>query len=268
MACILAPFLSAPRYGRRSHYSGLILATLLWFASLAPSAGQAGNAAIVDAHFSSILWSDGSNVREDETVKLYYQTDGQYQPLQPQFHQMGVTTYYRGPETLVLYKREKSQTQTGEQWTYRIVQSVELPDTTHFILFLLARDSRSEIRAAAIDISEDAIPSGSIAFLNLTDKRIAADIRGDQQSVQPVQTALFRPLESESPDLPLKIAVFDEAWKGVYATVTRVQADRPYLMVFHTHGSRSDAYRLRTFRNLYQIREEKPEMRPDGSELN
>ena len=244
--------------GRTRPLPALLTSLMAAAAGLAPlseTAAREEKERTVEAEFSTIQWSSGDYARDDKPVEFFYRTSGEYRPLRPQIRQMGETTHYRGPETMVLYEREKNENAEGEEkWIYRPAESVKLANAPHFLLFLLVRNSGSNIRAAAIDISEPAIPPGAIAFLNLTDKRVAADIRDDRQSVPTVQSALFRPAESDSPDLPLKIAVFDEQWEEVYATVTRVRADRPYLMVFHTVGHRGDAYRLRIFRNLYQIR--------------
>lgn len=203
------------------------------------------------AHFSAIYWGDGKH-EEGAKPDLYYVSAGGYEPLQPYVNQFGPHAEYVGPRIMPIYQKVVKP-EAGE--AYVQVSQVALPDSSSFLLFMSGGREAGEVTFAALDISEKAIPSGSIAFLNLTDKPLAADIRGSQQRLEPRRMAIFQPKESEKPDLPLRIAVFDEEWKQAYATVTRVMPDRSYLMVFFLQGSRDGAYRLRIFRNLQQLRD-------------
>ena len=208
----------------------------------------------ISAEFASIVWgrlNPGTSRGEWEPPELYIrQGEGAYERLQPQLSQVGPKASYRGPIQMPVYRRVTTE-DGGER--FEPVAKVDLPKSDSFLLFI------SEKRGggwsmAAVDISEEAVPPGDIAFLNLTDKEVAADIRGSRQRVAPYRPALFSPDRSDEPDLPLRIAVFDQEWEETYSTVTRVMPDRSYLMVFFLAGGREDAYRLRVFRNLHQLR--------------
>jgi hypothetical protein len=136
----------------------------------------------------------------------------------------------------------------------RISSSVTIYEQV-LTFFAESKKQPSGVTAAAIDISAESIPAGQIGLLNLTSDSLAADIRGDRKALSPLKLEVFTPQESDDVNsLPLKIAVFKEEWKPVYATVTRINPDRPYLMVFYLAGSREGAYRMRIFRNIEQVR--------------
>ncbi len=217
--------------------------------------GAHANEGTVSAEFTSIYWgqSDPAEARAAwESLELYYFTDGEYILLKPQFSQFSPPARYRGPANMVLYKRVMD---AEGLWQYQPSLQVRVPRTPVFALFMASSAEGDSYTAAAIDISEKMIPSGSIGLLNLCGETIAADVRGDRRSLQPYQLQTFTPKEAEDAEsLPLKIAVFQDEWKPAYSTVARFNPTRPYLIVFYLAQNREGAYRVRIFRNLYQYR--------------
>ncbi|MDQ8192814.1 hypothetical protein QEH59_00155 [Coraliomargarita sp. SDUM461004] len=220
---------------------------------------------VVSADFSSIYWMEserGSGAAQLEAPDLYFQEGQTYRLLEPYLSQLGPAMNYHGPSQMILYRR---QLDDEGLWQYLPALTVQLPSTNRFLLFLAeSKNQPSSVTAAAIDISANSIPAGQIGLLNLTRESLAADLRGDRQTLSPLKLEVFTPKEHDDVNsLPLRIAVFKEEWKPVYATVTRINPDRPYLMVFYLAGSREGAYRMRIFRNIEQVRTVPPTLEED-----
>lgn len=235
--------------------SSLLIA--LWFQvfCLCPFAGaQSHEEDWIQVNLCAIYWGDNLErgvSGEWNTPELYVFSSGKYVQLNMLVNQIGPRFRYHGPRVMPIFRRVMGE--EGE-YVYRPIAQVALPASSISLLFLTQGDTGA-LSAAAIDISENAIPKGGIAFLNFTDKVIAADIKGVQQQVGPLQMSIFNPGKSELSEVPLKIAVFNENWEKAYATILRMVPDRSYLMVFYLQNGMEGAYRLRIFRSLQQLRE-------------
>lgn len=245
------------------HLPGRIFARIapmgmILFAVLATSpAAQA-----VSARFAAIYWTQPAIVQAQPQIpELYFRRGETFLQLRPRLAQLGPAMRYNGPSRMELYRRVVGP--EGE-WQYLPVTSVQLPEhSTAFVLFLSAASQSGQAaapdaggyHAAAIDIGAGTIPNGSIGLINLTDTQLAADMRGDRQALEPLQMKVFNPRgEGTDHSLPLKMAIFENEWKPAYSTVLSVLPDQPYLMVFYKSDANHDTYRLRTFRDIYRLR--------------
>lgn len=206
----------------------------------------------VSAKFASIYWAASDpdvNYQNWKRPEWYVLNGEKHEPIEVFLNQLGKLSHYEGPNLMELYERRLNM--DGE-WTYIPFTSVSIPQTSMFLLFITK--GRAGYSATAFDVSESAIPQGDIAFLNLTGKKVAADIRGDRKLVEPWRLSLFTPTNSQSQELPLQLAVFNDEWERVYATVSSAKHDRSYLMVFYQPEGREDSYSVRIIRDLHALR--------------
>lgn len=154
---------------------------------------------------------------------------------------------YRGPQELSLYERV---TLPEGGFTYRARETVTLPNDLGSAVLLAIRtggtDKDPQFRLGLIDCTEATPDSMGVLFYNYSQVPLIIRVgkQGATVNLSPSQRE-WTPLNQERAAVPLKIAAFNEQWKLVYNTVSRLSTQRPTLgLILPEDKAKSDSVRL------------------------
>ncbi len=154
---------------------------------------------------------------------------------------------YRGPLRMVFYKRIE---RPGEPPAYMPREEVSLPPKLRTGVLLAIRtggtDEDPEFQLGLIDCSQANPDSMGVLFYNYAKVPLIIRIGKNNETVSLQPSARkWTPLDQERASVPLKIAAFDQEWKLVYNTVSRLSTQRPTLgLILPQDKTKIDSIRL------------------------
>jgi hypothetical protein len=213
----------------------------------------------VSVKFVTVAWtSQNAQVGEARQMpdELFYRNGEDYELLVFQYQQIGSQQYYRGVEAFVLYTRS-ADAEGG--WVYTPKGSCVFPQAEEVFLFIIPRES-GDLLLLPLDFSRSNVSDGDMFFLNMTKFPLVAEIQSEREEIGPAQAKKFS-LEADEllAYVPVKIAIYDEAWRLAYNLERRLPVDRPFLGVFFLQNNKKGAYRFRIFDTLDVLRSENDE---------
>ena len=153
---------------------------------------------------------------KEQNFDLWYKSGDAYKVLKVSSGSMSNAIHYKGPRTMVFYKREAVVTEDGTQYNYREACRMTIPLGIDELFAMMFKTGRSVV-FYPINVSPKTLPKEKIAVINMTSHRVALMVGKEPKLLGSGANAIFKPKQKGDTSVEIQIArMVDRKWKPVY----------------------------------------------------